>query len=249
MRILSLTKQIGRGAENKFFRVVFFIGLCAIFSLASSCAQTKNTAQKSTAETKPQAAANLPPRRVTQVDDTKIKQLLKPGGKPLLVNFWATWCIPCREEFPDLVKIDHEYRGKINFFTVSIDFIEELNTGVPKFLSEMKAEMPTYLLTGADENTLISSIAKDWSGGLPFTILYNEKGEITYLHQGKVKHETLKSEIEKTLGEKMRRSEKPFVNFNFASRFLYVLTVRKTHREHSGLIKKQTELRKTSRNY
>ncbi len=73
---------------------------------------------------------------------------------------------------------------------------------MPKFLSEMKAEMPTYLLTSADENTLISSIAKDWSGGLPFTILYNEKGEITYLRQGKVNHETLKGEIEKTLGEK-----------------------------------------------
>ena len=87
-------------------------------------------------------------------------------------------------------------------FTVSLDFIEEINTGVPKFLSEMKAEMPTYLIISADENTLISSIAKDWSGGLPFTILYNEKGEITYTRQGKVDHETLKGEIEKTLGEK-----------------------------------------------
>ena len=201
MRILSLTKQIERGAENKFFRVVFFIGLCAFFSLAnSSCTQTKNTAQKSPAETKPQAAANVP--RVTQIDDAKIKELLKPNGKPLLVNFWATWCVPCREEFPDLVKIDAEYRGKIDFFTVSLDFVEELNTGVPKFLSETKAEMPTYLLTSADENTLISSIAKDWSGALPFTILYNEKGEITYSRQGKVNHETLKGEIEKTLGEK-----------------------------------------------
>lgn len=199
MRILSLTKQIGRGAENKFFRVVFFISLCAFFSLANSCAQTRNPAQKSPAETKPRAA-NLP--KETQIDDAKIKELLKPSGKPLLVNFWATWCGPCREEFPDLVKIDVEYRGKIDFFTVSLDFIEDINTAVPKFLSEMKAEMPTYLLISADENTLISSIAKDWSGGLPFTILYNEKGEIAYFRQGKVNHETLKGEIEKTLGEK-----------------------------------------------
>ena len=198
MRILSLTKQIERGAENKFFRVVFFMSLCTFFSFANSCAQTKNTAQKSPAETKPQTA-NRP--RATQIDDAKIKQLLKPAGKPLLVNFWATWCGPCREEFPDLVKIDVEYRGKIDFLTVSLDFIEELDTGVPKFLSEMKAEMPTYLLTSADENTFISSIVKDWSGALPFTILYNDKGEVTYLRQGKVKYETLKSEIEKTLGE------------------------------------------------
>jgi thiol-disulfide isomerase/thioredoxin len=199
MRFLSLTKQLGRGAENKFFRVVFFISLCAFFSLASSCAQTKNPAQKSPAETKPQAAN---PPRVTQIDDARIKQLLKPNGKPLLVNFWATWCGPCREEFPDLVKIDREYRGKIDFITVSLDFVEELERDVPKFLSETKAEMPTYLLVSADENTLIPSIAKDWSGGLPFTILYNEKGEITYTRQGKVNPETLKGEIEKTSGEK-----------------------------------------------
>ena len=199
MRLLSLTEQIGRGAENKFFRAVFFISLCTFFSFVNTCAQTKNPAQKLPAETKPQPAN---PPRVTQVDDAKIKQLLKPNGKPLLVNFWATWCIPCREEFPDLVKIDAEYRGTIDFITVSLDFIEDINTAVPKFLSQMKAEMPAYLLISADENKLISSITKDWSGGLPFTILYNEKGEITYLRQGKVNHETLKGEIEKTLGEK-----------------------------------------------
>ena len=200
MRILSFIKQLGRGAENKFFRVLILISLCAFFSLASSsCVQTKNPAQKSPAETNPRAA-DAP--RVTQIDDAKIKQLLKPGGKPLLVNFWATWCLPCREEFPDLVKIDAEYRGKIDFYTISLDFIEDIDTAVPGFLSEMKAEMPTYLLISADENTLISSISKDWSGGLPFTILYNEKGEITYTRQGKVDHETLKGEIEKTLSEK-----------------------------------------------
>jgi hypothetical protein len=73
---------------------------------------------------------------------------------------------------------------------------------VPAFLREMKAEMPTYLLVSADENAFISSITKEWSGALPFTILYNEKGEIAYQRQAKVDHKTLKSEIEKTLGPK-----------------------------------------------
>ena len=193
MRILSSVKKIEPGAENKFFRVVFLIGFCAFLFLANSCVQTNGPAQKS-----PTAAG---PTSVTQIDDEKVKQLLKPSGKPLLVNFWATWCGPCREEFPDLVKIDNEYKGKIDFITITLDFEEELTTGVPKFLREMKAEMPTYLLTSADENTLIASISKDWSGALPFTILYNENGEITYSRQGKVDPETLKGEIEKTLGE------------------------------------------------
>ncbi|HEY8562777.1 MAG TPA: thioredoxin domain-containing protein [Pyrinomonadaceae bacterium] len=200
MKILSFRQPDGRGAEGRFYRAVFFIGLCALFPLTgSSCAPTKNTAQNPPAETETRAAN---PPRVAQIDDARIKELIKPKGKPLLVNFWATWCGPCREEFPDLVEIDAEYRGKIDFFTVSLDFIEELERDVPKFLSEMKAEMPTYLLTSADENALIASIAKDWNGGLPFTILYNEKGEVIFIRQGKVDHETLKREIEKTLGGK-----------------------------------------------
>ena len=190
MRILSSSKQFGR--------VLLFVSLCAFVALASSCASTSAPVQVSKGT---QTRASNPPR-VAQIDDAKIKELLKPGGKPLLVNFWATWCGPCREEFPDLVEIDKEYKGKIDFITVSLDFVEELDTGVPAFLSEMKAEMPTYLLVSEDENALISSVSKGWSGALPFTILYNDKGDIAYLRQGKVDHGTLKGEIEKTLGGK-----------------------------------------------
>ena len=140
--------------------------------------------------------------KVTQIDDAALKNLLKPNGKPLLVNFWATWCEPCREEFPDLVKINNDYKGKIDFITVSLDFVEDLNTTVPKFLSEMKAEMPTYLLVSQDESALISSIKKDWTGGLPFTILYNENGEMAYFKEGKVKTDVLRGEIDKSLNFK-----------------------------------------------
>ena len=117
----------------------------------------------------------------------------------MLVNFWATWCDPCREEFPDLVKIDADYKGKIDFITVSLDDLAEINRDVPKFLSDMKARMPTYLLKVEDEGAVISSITKDWQGGLPFTILYNEKGAIAYFRQGKIKTDILRAEIEKLI--------------------------------------------------
>ena len=195
MNIFSLKKSIGRGAAYELSRVAFFTCQCALLLIAASCTQD----QKSPIETK-RLAAGRP--SVSQIDDAKIKELLKPGGKPLLVNFWATWCGPCREEFPDLVKIDQEYKGKVDFFTVSLDFVEELETGVPEFLREMNAEMPTYLLVSADENKLISSISKEWTGALPFTLLYSETGEIVYSRHGKVNPEKLESEIEKALGGK-----------------------------------------------
>jgi thiol-disulfide isomerase/thioredoxin len=141
--------------------------------------------------------ANLP--KVTQIDEAGLKTALTPNGKPLLVNFWATWCDPCREEFPDLVKINAENKDKVDFITVSLDDLAEINRDVPKFLLDMKAEMPAFLLKVSDESAVISSIAKDWNGGLPFTILYNEKGEIAYFRQGKVKSDLMKAEIEKLL--------------------------------------------------
>ncbi len=144
-------------------------------------------------------ASNFPAPNVTKIDEKRFAELLKPNGKPLLINFWATWCTPCREEFPDLVKIDAEYKGKIDFITVTLDFEEELTTGVPRFLAEMKATMPTYLLITPDETAAIQLVSKDWAGGLPFTVLFKTDGSISYSRQGIVKHSVLEAEINKLL--------------------------------------------------
>ena len=192
--MLSFKKHVRHDAANIVFRVVFLIVFCALSLLVSSCSKTK---EKSAAANEPRPAA---PQQITQIDDAKLHQLLMPNGKPLLVNFWATWCGPCREEFPDLVEIDDEYRGKVDFITVTLDSVEEKDTGVPQFLTEMNAEMPTYLLKSADENAMIPSVSKDWTGALPFTILYHQNGDVAYTRQGKVNPATLMSEIEKTLG-------------------------------------------------
>jgi len=153
------------------------------------------------------AAANLP--KVTQIDDFALKNLLKREGetaKPLLINFWATWCDPCREEFPDLVKLDEQYKGKIDFITVSLDDLAEIRRDVPKFLAEMKAEMPAYLLKTASEESAIAAVSKEWQGGLPFTILFNEKAATVYSRQGKVKLDILRSEIDKILVEQIAQT-------------------------------------------
>ena len=148
----------------------------------------------------PQAKRPAPAQaavKVTQIDEVAFKKVMVPAGKPLLINFWATWCDPCREEFPDLVEIDKEYKGKIDFITVSLDDPADISTTVPKFLSSMKAEMPAYLLKTADESGVISSISKSWAGGMPFTALYNTKGELAYFREGKVVMVTLRDELNK----------------------------------------------------
>jgi len=179
--------------------------ICVVFlfagnSFAQIRKQTKSKVPAKKTKVAPKnVVSNLP--KVTQIDAEALRNLLKPNGKPLLINFWATWCEPCREEFPDLVKIGADYKDKIDLITISLDELSEINGDVPKFLAEMKAEMPSYLLKTPSEEAAIASVSKEWQGGLPFTILFNEKGESVYLKQGKFNTAFLLAAIEKTLTE------------------------------------------------
>lgn len=139
--------------------------------------------------------------KVKEIDVNGLKPLLKPNGKPLLINFWATWCDPCREEFPDLVQISEEFRGKVDFLTVSLDELSEIDGDVPRFLSEMRSKIPAYLLHTPDESAAISMVSKDWKGNLPMTVLFNSSGTISYQRNGKVRLETLRENINKLLAE------------------------------------------------
>ena len=177
---------------NKFSKRLVLLGALAVLSVFL---QTNLLAQKSVDK-----VVKVPD--VIQIDEVTIKDVLKPNGKPLLVNFWATWCVPCREEFPELVEIEHEYKGKIDLITISLDDLAEIKRDVPKFLTEMKATMPAYLLRTTDENAVIGAISKDWEGGLPFTVIYNEKGKIIHTRQGKIKPKVVKEKINQTLKTK-----------------------------------------------
>jgi thiol-disulfide isomerase/thioredoxin len=156
------------------------------------------TAPDKTGKSTVQNAPAVSPK-VVPINIDGLKKLLKPNGKPLLVNFWATWCDPCRDEFPDLVKLDTAYRGKIDFVTVSLDDLADIDTYVPKFLVEMKAEMPAFLLHTPDESAAITMVSKDWNGNLPLTILFSPNGDTAYLRKGKIRYDAAIAEINKLL--------------------------------------------------
>jgi len=145
------------------------------------------------------AASALP--QVREIDEAGLKALLEEhakGGRRLLVNFWATWCTPCREEFPDLVKIDQEFAGAedFEFVTVSTDEVAEIGTSVPAFLAEMSAAaIPAYLLNAKDPEAAIALIDKNWHGDLPATFLFGPGGEILFAHKGRVKADELRRAI------------------------------------------------------
>jgi len=143
---------------------------------------------------------------VREINLDGLKKLLQRDPKdtrPLLINFWATWCDPCREEFPDLVKIDADYpAARLNFVAVSLDEVADIKTAVPKFLKEMKATMPVVLLNVNDPEPAIKVVDAAWDGQLPATFLYDRHGHVVFRHFGRIKPDELRAAIDKAVSSK-----------------------------------------------
>ena len=175
----------------RFSKAILPIALCIILLSLAVPAQKR----------KGRAAKPRKPIVVAPIDTEALKTLITQERQlPLLVNFWATYCDPCRDEFPELVKIDKDYRPRaMEFITISLDDVSDIKTSVPKFLDSMKATMPAYLLNVSDPEPAIDLVDPRWQGSLPATFLYNEKGEMVYKHIGRIKAEELRAEIEKVV--------------------------------------------------
>ena len=200
--------------------------LCAALAcaagLASACAGQGAAPKQDAAKlaAKPQGFAAKPEGggvklaaapKVTEIDEAALKSLLGAGAgraRPLLVNFWATWCAPCREEFPDLVQIRRQYGAeRLDFVLVSLDDPSDIETAVPQFLSEVRAEgFASYLLHATDESVAINFVDPAWGGELPATFLYDRAGQIVFEHKGRVKPDELRAAIEQALGAKPRQA-------------------------------------------
>ena len=142
------------------------------------------------------------PRLKGEIDGKQLAGLIAhEKGKVVLVNFWATWCVPCREEFPDLVRLESDYRGKsLAVIGVSTDLGKDL-TGVEKFLSSNNPGFANYhKKSGGDDQDFIDGVDAKWGGELPFTVLYGKDGRKAATLSGKQTRASLEKEIGKLLG-------------------------------------------------
>jgi len=175
--------------------LVASVGLSILLSSFAAPAQRRTSRP---AKSKP---AVRPPIVTEIKTDALVALLNRQSAKPLLVNFWATWCDPCRDEFPDLVKIDADYKKLgLDFVTVSLDDVPDIKTTVPEFLQKMKATMPAYLLNAPDPDPAIKAVDPTWQGDLPATILYTTNGQVAYKHFGRVNPGELRLAIDKVIG-------------------------------------------------
>lgn len=179
-------------------------GLVAVtlLTLSATTAQRAHPTRAAAASPQTRKASTTTPA-VRQINTEELKALLQQGTKnsrPLLVNFWASWCDPCRDEFPDLVRIDKDYKARgIDFVVVSLDDPDDAKTAVTQFLQQMHAAMPAYLLNVADPEPAIKEVDATWTGSLPATFLFDAQGQIVFKHTGRILPGELRAALDKTL--------------------------------------------------
>ena len=98
----------------------------------------------------------------------------------MIINFWATWCAPCREEIPELNEF---YKNKdINLIAIAIDEIAD----VIKFQDEIPIQYPSFIANEQEGVTLAKKLGNE-RGVLPFTVIIQPDGSVKKSFYGKVK--------------------------------------------------------------
>ena len=144
------------------------------------------------------------PLNVTPVDARQIKNVIDSyrGQKAVLVNVWATWCVPCVEEFPHLVALRRKYSDTLQVIFVSADFPEK-EFEVRSFLSKQGVDWETYLKNDRDE-TFISAISGKWTGALPATLVYDRLGREVGFWEGAVEPSTFEEYAQKAINHSIQ---------------------------------------------
>lgn len=92
--------------------------------------------------------------------------------KPLVVNFWATWCAPCVKELPYFQKL-HQENASVKVVTVSLDFDKQVASKLKPFLKRKNYTFVTTYMADKKFNNWISRVDENWSGSIPATWIIN----------------------------------------------------------------------------
>jgi thiol-disulfide isomerase/thioredoxin len=121
----------------------------------------------------------------------------EPGASATLVNVWATWCLPCRKEFPDLLRLERRYRTQgLRVALVSADFD---STEARSFLADQGVDFTTYFKIG-DDMEFINTLSPDWSGALPATFVYDSAGALVSFWEGKADSARFERAVQEAMG-------------------------------------------------
>jgi len=118
------------------------------------------------------------------------------GSEAVLLNFWATWCKPCVEEFPIIVDLMEKYSDQeLETYFVSVDFIDNQNA-VIEFLKQQGVTGLSFIKSDGNDNFFINTMNSKWTGAVPFTVLYSKAtGQVVHYWEGGADREQFEQAI------------------------------------------------------
>jgi thiol-disulfide isomerase/thioredoxin len=140
------------------------------------------------------------PAKLIPVDETAVRKLIASSkGNVVLLNFWATWCVPCRQELPQLAALESRLRPKgVKLILISADE-EDAAAKALKFLESKKLSTPAYRKAAKNDEQFIDAIDSKWSGALPALFLYDRNGKRVQSFIGETEIPVLEAAIRKLL--------------------------------------------------
>jgi len=118
------------------------------------------------------------PVKLVKPEQYRSRVVAAKKGRVVLVNFWATWCEPCREEMPALVAAAEGFPAKdVAVALVSTDSLKK-TADVQKFLRSEKILFVCWQAKSTDPQRFIEAVDKTWNGAVPYTLVYDRKGEL-----------------------------------------------------------------------
>lgn len=141
-----------------------------------------------------------PQKGLQKVTSEELLKTIKNSKAPaLLLNLWATWCDPCKEEMPDILRLHKELASQgLELLLVSVDNLSQLKEA-EAFLKEQGVQFPTYIKYENDEK-FITTLLKDWSGTLPTSVIFTPGGKVAWFHPAQANYEQFRRQVENVLG-------------------------------------------------
>jgi len=149
------------------------------------------------------ATAQTPaPKDPALIDTQGYQKLLEQyKGKPLLVTFWATWCEPCRDEYPMLNELAKQYAPQgLKVVGVSLDQDGDLIL-MRRFLARYKPIFPNYRKKKGEEDAFVQAVLPGWNGSIPASVFYGKDGQQVGHFVGAGDHETYEAAIKMLLSK------------------------------------------------
>lgn len=141
--------------------------------------------------------------QIKAIKITELEKTIKESRTPMIVNFWATYCVPCIEEIPYFQDMAKKYKSKgVSLLLVSLDLKAAYPAKIDAMAKRLKLTAPIVWLNETNADYFCPKVDSSWSGGLPASLFVNNIAGYRKFYEDEVSKRTLENEIQAMLEPK-----------------------------------------------